>query len=94
MQFPLEKHVAVGTPQALCLPALKNPPDDKDRQKRDLDRLQSVFPHLKCYGIQGPPPGNVVNIRTQFGLERNVTVQGPQGLCVPIKKTVLSYGKG
>lgn len=87
--FPPERQVAVGMPRALCLPTLKNfagGDEEKDRQRR---RLEVVFPHLKCYEIQGPPPGKTVSLRTQFPLERKVPVGAPQGLCVPVEKTVL-----
>lgn len=92
LQFPEEKGVTVGSPRTLCVPALKNPTGGKDEQQRDLERLQSIFPHLKCYELQGNPPGKRVNLRTQFGVERNVDVGRPNGLCAPVKKTVLPGG--
>jgi hypothetical protein len=92
LQLPEEKEVAVGSPRALCVPALKNPAGGEDDQQRELERLQVVFPHLKCYELQGNPPGKQVNLRTQFGEERHVAVGRPNGLCAPVKKTVVPGG--
>jgi len=89
-QFPLEQNVVVNQPLALCAPSIKDPHGTPEEQREKLRRTEAVFPHLKCYGIADQPPNKRVNLRTIFGLEQNVLVQQPHGLCVPVQKTLLS----
>jgi hypothetical protein len=74
--FGLEEGVEVGDPMALCLPAGKNSTQIPD------------VPHLKCYSIEGTPPGANVNLLTQFGIEKGVEVGEPWALCVPAGKAI------
>ncbi|HYS04861.1 MAG TPA: IPTL-CTERM sorting domain-containing protein [Candidatus Dormibacteraeota bacterium] len=73
-QFGIEPSVAVGPPQLLCAPTLKNGQGDLND------------PHLKCYQIAGDDPPHIVNLTTQFGLESNVAVGQARLICVPVKK--------
>ena len=92
--FPLEKQVTVNEPWALCAPSVKDPKGTEEEQQEQLRRAEEAFPHLKCYGIEGPPLGMRLNLLTIFGPERNVSVNQPQGFCVPVKKEVLPKVEG
>ena len=91
--FPLERAVAVDRPYAICAPAVRNPRGSEEQQQEELERVEGVYPHLKCYGIAGPAINRRVNLRTILGEERNVLVQQPQGFCVSAEKEVLSDPK-
>jgi hypothetical protein len=77
-EFGVENGVVVGQPVRLCLPAGKNSPTIPE------------VPHLKCYTIDGPPPGQTVNLKTQFPIENGVIVGPATRLCVPADKVVWS----
>jgi hypothetical protein len=77
-QFGLESGVAVGQATKLCVPALKNGGGNLGA------------PDLKCYTITGSPPGPVVNLTTQFGVEAGIPVGGPSLLCVPADKQLVT----
>ncbi len=84
--FPLEKAVQINRPYAVCAPAVKDAGDDPEGSQAERERLESVFPHLKCYGIEGPPLNRAYNMVSILGEERGVTVMQPQGFCVPATK--------
>jgi len=75
-----ETNVVVGQPARLCLPAGVNSPD-----------IPAV-PHLKCYTIDKDPPGQTVNLKTQFPIENGVVVGRATRLCVPALKTLRGVG--
>lgn len=70
--------VQVLEPVYLCPPAKKN---------NQYGNLES--PHLKCYNIFGQDPGDSVRLKSQFGLEPNVSVGQARMLCTPVKKGVV-----
>ena len=67
-----EQNVGVLAAHYLCPPAIKNqgPPPVGE-------------PHLKCYDVTGRNPGLIVDLKTQFGPEKDVKVRQPKLLCVP-----------
>ncbi|MBI2912340.1 MAG: hypothetical protein HYY03_00285, partial [Chloroflexi bacterium] len=76
-QFGVEE-LQLREPVDLCAPALKN------------NQGYLHAPHLKCYAIQnGNDPPQVVNLITQFGVEKNVAVGQARLLCVAAQKQVL-----
>jgi hypothetical protein len=75
-QFGTEQAVMVGMPSLLCLPAGKNGPEPP-----------AGWPDLKCYNITGQDAKRLVNLETQFGLEREVWVRQAHELCVPASRT-------
>jgi hypothetical protein len=77
-QFGLEEIVEVLAGEALCAPALKN------HEPGDL-----TVPHERCFRINEPPPGYVVNLTTQFGRLENVAVGPGYYLCAPASKTTM-----
>lgn len=85
-----EERTMVHKARGLCVPALKNPTGTEREQLRELDKLQTQFPHLKCYEIDGalPERNGLVHLRTQFSLEERVRVGKSQHLCVPVEKKI------
>lgn len=82
-QLGIEPSVEVGAGHYLCPPAIKTVLPDGDPEG-NLDE-----PHLRCYDIDEPPPGDTVNIATQFGNEDNVVLGRARELCVPTLKEVI-----
>jgi len=74
-QFGLEEFVEVLNGEGLCAPALKNGEGDLS------------VPHERCFRINEPAPGYVVNLTTQFGRLENVVVGPAYYLCAPASKT-------
>jgi hypothetical protein len=68
----------VLAPTKLCLPAGKNGADPPPG-----------WPDLKCYTIVGQAGGKYVNLETQFGVEKHVTVSQATLLCVPAAMTMM-----
>jgi len=79
-QFGVERNLRVGQATMLCAVALKTVVPDP------LTGVPPPDPHYTCYSIAGPPPGAVVDLETQFGLEPGVTVQQARFKCVPTIK--------
>jgi len=79
-QFGVESNLRVGQARMLCAVALKTVVPDP------LTGVPPPSPHYTCYSIAGPPPGAVVDLETQFGLEPGVTVGQARFKCVPTIK--------
>jgi hypothetical protein len=84
-QFGTEPNVIVAQAQLLCAPAIKTKEIPGGQPEGSL-----TASHLKCYQLQnvGPPPGVMVNLLTQFGMENLVPVGPAQMLCQAVAKDV------
>jgi len=45
-------------------------------------------PHVECLPIDGEPAAKVVDLETQFGVQKNVTVGDPIETCMPASKSL------
>jgi hypothetical protein len=81
-QFGLEEDVEVGEGRLLCMPAVKTPLEPQGPPSGPL----VSSPHYECFEIVGDAPGVSVDLRTQFGDEPGVAVNGAQYLCAPALK--------
>ena len=81
-QFGIEEGVEIGPGHYLCPPAIKTMPGHDPEGTLDA-------PHLRCFDIDGPPPGRFVNLETQFGIEENVEVGPARLLCAPTSKELI-----
>lgn len=61
----------------LCLPAIKNGTEGS-----------LAAPHVECVPIGGNAPGKTVDLYTQFGIQKNVTVGLPIEACMPATKSL------
>jgi hypothetical protein len=73
-QFGAEGPLAVGAPELLCVPALKQ------------IGPQPLKPYYVCYDTPGSDPPDIVSLETQFGVEPNVPVGVAVYLCAPAYK--------
>jgi hypothetical protein len=80
-QFGIETGVDVSMGGYLCPPTIKH---DAQGDHGTLDAS-----HLRCFFIDEPAPGQVVNLTTQFGSYQNVVVEGAVELCLPVSKQVI-----
>jgi hypothetical protein len=79
--FGLEPGVVVQQPVRVCLPAGVN------------STTIPAVPHLKCYTIADPSPGETVNLTTvEFPPENGVEVGPATRLCLPAIKTFPGVG--
>jgi len=90
-QFGRQAGVAVGRAKLLCVPVLKtvlSPPEPPPSGP-----LPTV-PHYKCYEILSGAnaPDNPVSLKTQFGIEPQVSVGPSRLLCLSAIKTKLPGG--
>ena len=77
-QFGDQVVTLAGAPMRLCLPAMKNG-----------EGTYVGVPHVECLPITGgTSPGKTVNLRTQFGVQKNVQVGPPIAMCMPAEKQV------
>jgi len=76
-QFGVDEVPVVPTgPMRLCLPAKKN------------GEGNMTDPHVECLTIAGDAPGWIVNLTTQFGIQKNVEVGSPISMCMPATKAI------
>lgn len=80
-QFGTENNVTVGQGLFLCAPAIVT--------SAGVSTGTLNVPHLVCYLIDPrTSPSVIVNLKTQFGLEQDVSVLLSELLCVPAIKTI------
>lgn len=80
-QFGVQTGVQVGPAHYVCPPAIKIV---NGKEFGDLD-----IPHLKCFDILGNDPPQIVDLKTQFGVEARVPVGQAKLLCVPALKQLV-----
>ena len=75
-QFGVEDVDLLPMPARLCLPTLKN------------GEGSLLDPHVECLPIIGESPVKIVNLTTQFGIQKNVEVGAPISMCMPATKAI------
>src|SRR5580658_5732986 len=49
-----------------------------------------VLPHFRCYQVlDGPAPGQTVDLSDQFNTVKNLGVRNPKFICAPVEKAVV-----
>jgi hypothetical protein len=81
-QFGIEEEIEPGRARQMCVPTKKTVVEGPAPPATD-----APLDHLKCYFIRGDKPDAEVDLRNQFGEEKEVLVGKPQALCVPTSKT-------
>ena len=78
--------LTVHRPRRLCLPTQKR------LLSQSFQQITVPIDHLQCYGVQArgslltPNPIPKVDLRDEFGTERNVRIGQPYQLCAPVQK--------
>jgi len=75
-QFGIEDVTHAPIYTDLCLPTIKN------------GEGNTTDPHVECLPITGKSPVKIVNLTTQFGVQKNVEVGSPIEACMPATKAI------